>query len=223
MTHRPDQTRSRVRAFFDAEASQFPIVHERHASWRRRLGNALFRRSLRLRYQRVMEECDNLGQCRILDIGCGPGTYSVALAQAGARSVVGIDFAPGMIEIARQRAIQGGVGERCQFIVTSLDDYNAEGMFDCVIAMGVMDYIDHAGQFLQKVVSLTGTKAIFSFPKKNGFLAWQRRVRYRRRCPLFMYTRSDLDRLFGPLSDFTYTVESIARDWLVIARKIERG
>ena len=223
MTRDTEQTQRQVRDFFDREAQRFPFVYERDASWTRRLGNAIFRRSIRLRYDRVMAECANPTGRRILDIGCGPGTYSVALAQAGARSVIGIDFAPAMIDIAHQHAAQSGVADRCDFIVTSLDDYSADGPFDYVIAMGVMDYVEHADRFIEQVASLTAATALFSFPKKEGFLAWQRRRRYRKRCPLYLYTREDLDRLFGTLSDFTHTVESIARDWLVIVRRTGRA
>lgn len=221
MTRISDQTQDRVRSYFDREAGRFPVVNEQDAPWIRRLGNAVFRRSLRLRYDRVMAECTHPEESSILDIGCGPGTYSIALAQAGAHRLVGIDFAVGMIELARQRAVAAGVEDRCEFIAASLDEYRVERRFDYVLAMGVMDYVEHADHFIEKVVSLTGAKALFSLPKKRGFLAWQRRLRYRSRCPLYMYTRDDLDRLFGAVGDFTYTVESVARDWLVIARRTE--
>lgn len=219
MTQESDQKQHRVAAFFDREAARFPIVHQEDASWLSRLGNTLFRRSLRLRYDRVMAECAGTNGARVLDIGCGPGTYSIALAQTGAQSVVGIDLAPGMVEIAQKRATQAGVGRRCEFVVSSMDDYEATSPFDFVIAMGIMDYIEETARFIESAASLTAQKAFFSFPKKKGFLVWQRRLRYRRRCPLWMYDRGDLDDLFGPLGDYSYTVESIARDWLVILKK----
>jgi 2-polyprenyl-3-methyl-5-hydroxy-6-metoxy-1,4-benzoquinol methylase len=222
MTHDADQTQRRVAAFFDREAARFPNVNERDAPWVRRLTNALFRRSLRLRFERVMSECVNLEGRRVLDIGCGPGTYSIALAQAGAKSVVGIDVAPGMIEIARKGAAQAGVDGQCEFHFTGLDDYQSEAAFDYVIAMGIMDYVERADLFVQKALSLAGGKAFFSFPKRGGILAWQRRLRYRQKCPLFMYSREDLENLLGSVRDFNWTIESIARDWLVIAQKNTR-
>ncbi len=222
MTHDADQTQRRIAAFFDREAARFPIVNERDASWVRRFTNSLFRRSLRLRYDRVMSECASLEKGSVLDIGCGPGTYSIALAQAGAQSVVGIDVAPGMIEIARKGAAQAGVDRLCEFLVADLDNYQAEAAFDYVIAMGTMDYVERADLFVEKAMSLAGGKAFFSFPKQGGILAWQRRLRYRQRCPLFMYSRGDMEKLFGPIRDFGWTIESIARDWLVIAQKNTR-
>ncbi len=41
---------------------------------------------------------------RIADVGCGDGTYSLELAQAGAREVVGFDAAEAAVESARRRA-----------------------------------------------------------------------------------------------------------------------
>ena len=218
-TASPDQTRRDVAAFFDREAARFPNVNDRRAHWTTRLANSLFRRSLRLRFDRVVAGCSEIAGKQVLDIGCGPGTYSIALARAGARRVVGIDIAPSMVEIANDCARRAGVGDQCEFRVVALEDLDNGAAFDYVIAMGIMDYVERAGPFVGKALSLTATRAFFSFPRRAGILAWQRRLRYRRRCPLFMYSRDDLDALFCPISGAGYAVESIARDWLVIAEK----
>jgi len=52
---------------------------------------------------------------QVLDVTCGPGLYSVALASRGAR-VSGIDFGPAAISYARDLAKQNGVADRCKFI-----------------------------------------------------------------------------------------------------------
>jgi ubiquinone/menaquinone biosynthesis C-methylase UbiE len=41
---------------------------------------------------------------RVLDVGCGTGNYTLALAEAGF-DAVGIDYAPGMLKRAREKAI----------------------------------------------------------------------------------------------------------------------
>lgn len=51
----------------------------------------------------------------VLDVTCGPGFYSVDLAQRGC-SVTGIDFAPASVEFAQSLAREAGVNERCNFI-----------------------------------------------------------------------------------------------------------
>ena len=42
-------------------------------------------------------------QCAVLDVGCGTGSLSLLLAEAG-HDVDGIDFAPGMIAVAHDKA-----------------------------------------------------------------------------------------------------------------------
>lgn len=45
---------------------------------------------------------------KILDAGCGPGTYGIMLAQAG-NEVAGVEISPGSVEVANQRAKEKGV------------------------------------------------------------------------------------------------------------------
>ena len=53
---------------------------------------------------------------RILDFGCGPGTYSVQFAHLGYR-VTGFDVSPGNVETARALAARYGMSERTRFDV----------------------------------------------------------------------------------------------------------
>lgn len=51
----------------------------------------------------------------VLDVTCGPGFYSVGLAQQGC-NLTGIDFAPASIDFARNMAAEQQVDQRCHFI-----------------------------------------------------------------------------------------------------------
>lgn len=51
--------------------------------------------------------CEELGVGpgdRVLDVACGPGTAAVAARKLGAREVVGVDYAPGMLVVAHAEA-----------------------------------------------------------------------------------------------------------------------
>ncbi|MFM8639707.1 MAG: bifunctional demethylmenaquinone methyltransferase/2-methoxy-6-polyprenyl-1,4-benzoquinol methylase UbiE [Planctomycetota bacterium] len=43
------------------------------------------------------------GSTRVLDVACGTGDLAEAFADAGAREVVGVDFTPEMLQVARQK------------------------------------------------------------------------------------------------------------------------
>ena len=61
-------------------------------------------------YHNYAQRCDG----PVLELGCGSGRVSVALAQAGF-DVVGVDNSASMLSIARQRAAEGGVAGRVRF------------------------------------------------------------------------------------------------------------
>ncbi len=49
------------------------------------------------------------GAERVWDIGCNTGDYSVSALEAGARHVIGFDFDQGALELAFERAAEGGL------------------------------------------------------------------------------------------------------------------
>lgn len=203
-----------VGSYFEREAQRFPMVGAQDRGFVGKLADRFLRRSIRLRYQRTLELCTPADGRTVLDIGCGVGTYAVALARRGAAHVVGIDLSETMLRLAGERAQSAGVATRCEFIKTDFASFTIEQPFDQVIAMGVLDYVGAAPSFIEKAVESARILAVFSLPAREGFLAWQRRIRYRRRCPLFMYSGVDVEHLFRDVGH-PYNVERLARDWFV--------
>jgi 2-polyprenyl-3-methyl-5-hydroxy-6-metoxy-1,4-benzoquinol methylase len=76
---------------------------------------------------------------RVLDAGCGLGLYAEWLAQQGA-SVVAVDGAPRMVELARERVRGLAVEVRLANLEEPLDGL-AGVSFDVVISPLVLDYI----------------------------------------------------------------------------------
>ena len=58
-----------------------------------------------------------------LDLGCGSGDLSMALAERGVAQVTGIDFIPRNIERARARAAMSGLAERVSFVCRDLREW----------------------------------------------------------------------------------------------------
>lgn len=205
----------RTQTFFHEYAHDFDAIYGNQNGLVDSVINKLFRKSMKLRYEKSIEGCNPIEGRSVLDIGCGPGHYSIALAQRGAARVEGIDFAEGMLKIATEHAQKVGVGDKCKFKVADFYKYPADEVFDYVIVMGFMDYMPDAEKVVEKVLSLTRRKAFFSFPAAGGVLAWQRKLRYQSRCDLFLYSEDQLKRIAAKFPDFKAKIEPISRDFFV--------
>jgi SAM-dependent methyltransferase len=76
------------------------------------------------------------GRLKVLDVGCGPGVFSIIMAQAG-HEVVGIDVSDRMREEALRNSAEFGVSP--SFYVMDSDCMSfADGTFDLVVSRDVM-------------------------------------------------------------------------------------
>ena len=207
----------RTQVFFHRYANDFDAIYSNRGGLLNGVLNGLFRKSMKLRYLKTIEGCQPIQGKTALDVGCGPGHYAITLAERGAARVLGIDFAEGMLQIAAEHARANGVGRQCEFRQADFLEFRSPEPFDYVILMGFMDYMPEPRRIVEKALSLARSKVFFSFPLDGGLLAWQRKLRYRGRCELYMYTRDQLESLFSSFHGVRAAIEPAARDFFVTA------
>jgi 2-polyprenyl-3-methyl-5-hydroxy-6-metoxy-1,4-benzoquinol methylase len=208
-------SKQNVDKFFDSYAHDFSAIYGNKNTLLNHAINKYFRKSMKLRYAKTIEGCVPIAGKSVIDVGCGPGHYGIALAKRGAKFVYGIDFAQGMIDLAKQNAAQSGVEDKCHFVFDDFMERSIRERFDYAIVMGFMDYIEAPQKIVEKVLSLTRSKAFFSFPVDGGLLGWQRKRRYKKRCDLFMYNISQLDAIFDDMNLKKIEIQKIARDFFI--------
>ncbi|MDG2526434.1 bifunctional 2-polyprenyl-6-hydroxyphenol methylase/3-demethylubiquinol 3-O-methyltransferase UbiG [Stenotrophomonas sp. HITSZ_GD] len=94
-----------------------------------------------------------LAGARVLDVGCGGGLLSEALARQGAQ-VTAIDLAPELIKVARLHRLESGL--EVDYRVQSVEDLAAEapGSFDAITCMEMLEHVPRPGAILDACAAL---------------------------------------------------------------------
>ncbi len=110
--------------------------------------------------RRQWELRGDLAGKKVLEIGCGVGRETVDLAKAGAE-VVAIDISPILVETARRRTREAGVGEKVLVELCPAESLSQlrHGRFDVVIGTGVLHHLDLAAfkKVLRSILKDGGT------------------------------------------------------------------
>ncbi len=176
--------------------------------------NRYLRKSMRIRFSKVVENIPEKAES-VLDIGCGPGHFCIALVKKGVLKIKGIDFSENMISLAKENAEKLDNKAELDFEVVDFLKYQPDIKYDYSIMMGFIEYFKSPEKVLQKVIELTNKEVFISFPVKGGLLGLQRELRYRRRCFLKLYSLSDIQELMQKQNIKDYDVEKINRDYFV--------
>jgi cyclopropane-fatty-acyl-phospholipid synthase len=79
---------------------------------------------------------------RVLDVGCGWGSFPLWAATRHGASVLGITLSPPQAERARQRAEAAGVADRVEIRVMDYRDLAASGeRFDAIASIGMVEHV----------------------------------------------------------------------------------
>lgn len=185
---------TRVRNRFRAKAEQFDDLYEDERPLVRLLRPGLLRRR-----QLAVDTVRSYGNPRVLDVGCGSGRIAELVLDAGAAHYVGVDFAQEMLGLASTRLAR--FGERVELIEGNFMQTELEGPFDVILALGLFDYLPDPDRFSHRMFELcaAGGCVVGSFPAWSLIKGPIRKVRYEwiGDCPIFNYTRRELELLFG--------------------------
>ena len=153
-----------VRTMFSSIAPRYDLMNTlmtggRHHAWRRLAARSVV-----------------LPGDRVVDVGCGTGDLAFASAEAGASTVLGVDFAAPMVELARQKASAQTFepGATVSFAVADgtalpLADGAVDAWCSAFVVRNIPD-VDAALAEAFRVLRPFGRLAILDMPRMEGGL-----------------------------------------------------
>jgi 2-polyprenyl-6-hydroxyphenyl methylase/3-demethylubiquinone-9 3-methyltransferase len=115
-----------------------------------------------VRFAYVAERAE-LRDAHVLDVGCGGGILSEALARAGAH-VTGIDLAPRVLDVARLHLHESNL--TVDYREIAVEDFAQESpaRFDAITCMEMLEHVPDPGSVISAIAALLkpGGRAFFS-------------------------------------------------------------
>jgi len=212
-----------VSTFFDDYAHDFSSIYKEDTKKRSsfdKLMDKWFRKAIKERFEKTVNETKKNSIKSVLDIGCGPGHFVVKFLEQG-KKVTALDIAPSMIEITKKRVLKMGKEDEVKFILEDYLEYKPIEKFDAACVMGFFDYVEDPVIVLKKLIHDVKKEIYISIPDNKGLLAWQRKIRYNlRNCPLFLYSREFLENSLKKAGCFEISeITEIDRGYFVTIRK----
>jgi 2-polyprenyl-3-methyl-5-hydroxy-6-metoxy-1,4-benzoquinol methylase len=210
----------KVRDHFHDDAARFDAIYVEKKGPLAAFIDNYWRGVVQKRLELNVEKLRPLAGKRILDVGCGSGRFCIAFAKEGAEKVIGIDFAPAMIELADKLSNEAGVGDKCEYIVGAFPDDidESDGPFDACTGNGFFDYVEHPVPIITAMREMTKGRMIMSFPKRNEWRIPLRRLRFWiKGTPLFLYTEPQVRDILAKAGVTDFEFIHLDRDYLVVA------
>lgn len=145
MSHPPNSDQTAVDSYFDTEADYWREVYAetdlQGLVYRQRMETALA----------WVREVGLAGSSQALDVGCGAGLMSVALAREGLE-VTATDSSPRMVALCAQQAAAAGMEDHLR--VQRADAHRlpfAAGQFNLIVAIGLLPWLVDPGEALAEV------------------------------------------------------------------------
>ena len=182
-----------IAEYWDRIAPQFDAIYSGKKNPLARSLDRWLRRDIYERFDWVMRKAGDARNRTVCDVGCGSGRFVAALAQRGAR-VTGLDFAPQMLDLARELVKQQRVADRCNFVLSDILDWKTSDQFDLVIAIGFWDYVADPLERLKVIRGITRDRFLSAWPRAGTIRAAIRKRRLRvAGCPVYFWNHAQVE------------------------------
>lgn len=120
--------------------------------------------------RRLLEAVELTGSEDVLEIGCGPGTWSRVIASR-AGHLTSLDISQAMID----RACTFVQPYNVSFVHSDILHYTAQSTFECVVSLRAIEYVRDKDALVAKLAQLVSEDGQLVIVSKTPFSAWRGR------------------------------------------------
>lgn len=157
----------------------------------------------------------NIAQgARVLDVGCGTGTVSYALATLCGATVVGVDINTAYLEQARQRHAHSDI--TYQFGDILKPDTLAGQTFDAIVLSNVLEHLPDRPQLLRRLAAETGaTRLLIRVPsfERDWRVPLKQEIGVEWRLDLTHETEYTVESFQAEMQEAGLTIENLGGRW----------
>lgn len=161
----------------------------------------------------------------VLDVGCGPGIVACAAAERGAKTVVGLDATPAMLDLARARAKEKGLlDSRVKLVAGDVYSLPFEAQsFDVVVSRFLIHHLERPVDAIKEMARVAKRSVVLVdvTPSAEHAQSLNELELLRDHSHVKFYTQLELFQLLKESKAFSlsmksesYRVPSLLKDWL---------
>jgi 2-polyprenyl-3-methyl-5-hydroxy-6-metoxy-1,4-benzoquinol methylase len=170
---------------------------------------------LYLGMNRAVLECVPRDAARVLDLGCGTGTFAEQLKRRSAPATLGVTYSAAEAEQAARHMDEVRVADLNTF------DFKGIGDFDCVVMSHVLEHLYHPADVLARLRCVLRPVATLVIALPN-VLMWKQRIQFLR--GRFRYQDFGLmDRTHYRFFDSQTAAEMVRESGYTLLRRADEG
>ena len=136
--------------------------------WHRTLSSETEAEGLAPWHEAALAHVGSVSGARVLEIGCGRGSFGAHVAGGGASMLTLADFSPAAVEVARDRV---GAGDQRGFLAADIQSLPfPDEYFDLVCSFETIEHVPSPGAAVRELVRVTrkGGRVIITSPNYLG-------------------------------------------------------
>jgi len=141
--HSPERDAEAIRYHYDVGNDFFALFLDESMTYSCALfsrGAATLAEAQRAKLELIAEKLELKAGQRVLDVGCGWGSFAIHAAREYGVSVTGITLSPSQAELARELVRQAGLADRVEIRIADYRELT-DGPYDAIASIGMAEHV----------------------------------------------------------------------------------